>query len=72
MASTKGSRESPRAIDGLAIPIGLIMLVVWAVATFAFSGPGWVHLFLTLGVFFVIWGIVARGSPRPRSSSQRR
>ena len=72
MTSPKSSRESRRAIDDLAIPIGLIMLVVWALATFAFSGPGWVHLLLTLGVFFVIWGIVARGSLRPRSSSPRR
>jgi hypothetical protein len=56
-------------IRSLAIPIGLIMLVVWAVGTFAFEGPGLIHLLLTLGVFMVIWGIVARGTPeadRPR------
>lgn len=39
------------------------MLVVWAIATFAFEGPGIVHLLLTLGVFLIIWGIVARGTP---------
>jgi hypothetical protein len=75
MASTKSSSESPRAsgrIAGVAIPLGLIMLAVWALATFAFSGPGWMHLFLTLGVFFVIWGIVARASPRPRAGATRR
>jgi hypothetical protein len=47
------------------IPLGVVLLVLWALATFAWEGPGWVHLFLTLGVFLVIWGIVARGDPRP-------
>ena len=66
MTSAKSTRDA-RPLAGLAIPLGLIMLVVWALATFAFSGPGWVHLALTLGVFFVIWGIVGRDAPaRPR------
>jgi hypothetical protein len=30
--------------------------------TFAFAAPGWVHLFLTLGVFLLIWRIVAGGT----------
>jgi hypothetical protein len=42
------------------------MLIFWAVMTFAFSGPGWVHLFLTLGVFLLIWGIVASGTEEGR------
>ena len=58
---TRSERE--RYIEKFAIPVGIIMLVGWAVATFALEGPGWVHLFLTLGVFCVIWGIVARGTP---------
>jgi len=37
------------------------MLVFWAIMTFAFEGPGWVHIFLSLGVFLLIWGIVERG-----------
>lgn len=49
----------------LAIPLGIIMLVAWGVATVMFEAPGWVHGLLTLGVFLVIWGIVARGAPYP-------
>ena len=71
MPSAKTSSDA-RPLMGLAIPLGLILLVVWAVATFAFSGPGWVHLFLTLGVFLVIWGIVARGGgAAPRGTPRR-
>lgn len=45
----------------LGIIIGLIMLVVWAVFVFIVNNaPGFVHLFLTLGLFIVIWRIVAR------------
>jgi hypothetical protein len=41
------------------------MLVGWAVWTFAFDpAPGWVHFFLTLGVFLLIWAIVARDETR--------
>jgi uncharacterized membrane protein len=36
------------------------MLVVWGVATVFFEAPGWVHLLLTLGVFLLVWRIVAR------------
>jgi hypothetical protein len=55
------SRES--LIESLALPVGIIMLIVWAVATFALTAPGWVHALLMLGVFSVIWGVVARGTP---------
>ena len=55
------SRES--LIESLALPIGIMMLIVWAVATFALTAPGWVHGLLILGVFGVIWGVVARGTP---------
>ena len=48
------------------IPLGLALLALWAVATFAWEGPGWIHLFLTVGVFLIIWGVVVRGDPRPR------
>lgn len=50
-------------IRSIAVPLGVIMLVVWAIGAFAFEGPGIIHLLLTLGVFFIIWGIVARGTP---------
>ena len=72
MAATKSSRDARRPLETLAIPLGLIMLAVWALSTFAFSGPGWVHLLLTLGVFLVIWGIVARGTLRRGAGTTRR
>ena len=52
-----------------ALPLAIIMLIGWAVWTFAFPpAPGWVHLFLTLGVFLLVWAIVARDTvARPRS-----
>jgi hypothetical protein len=45
---------------------GLAMLVLWAAGTFAFEAPGIIHLFLTLGVFFVILGTVKRTSKKQK------
>ena len=72
MPSSKRPTDARRPIETLGVPLGLIMLAVWALATFAFSGPGWVHLFLILGVFLVIWGIVARGTPTAGARPPRR
>lgn len=47
----------------IGVIIALAMLVLWAVATFAFEAPGWIHLFLTAGVFLLIYRIVVRGTP---------
>jgi hypothetical protein len=45
----------------LGIIVGLIMLIIWAVFVFVVNdAPGFVHLLLTLGLFIVIWRIVAR------------
>jgi hypothetical protein len=49
------------------IVAAIAMLVVWAVATFVFEAPGYVHLLLTAGVFLLIWRIVVRGSPKKSS-----
>lgn len=46
------------------IVAAVALLVVWAVATFAFAGPGWIHLLLTVGVFTLIVRIVVRGTDR--------
>ncbi len=43
--------------------IAVIMLVGWGVWTFAFNAPGWVHIFLTVGVFLLIYRIVVRSTP---------
>ncbi|MEX2180930.1 MAG: DUF5670 family protein [Gemmatimonadaceae bacterium] len=46
---------------------GIAMLILWAAGTFLFSAPGIIHLFLTLGVFFLIFGAVKRAE-RARKS----
>ena len=51
-----------RLMFNIAYPLAIAMLVLWAVVTFALSGPGWIHLFLSLGVFLLIWRIVAGGT----------
>ena len=45
------------------IIVAVIMLVVWAVWTFALNAPGWAHILLTLGVFLLLYRIVVRGTP---------
>lgn len=44
----------------LGIVTAIAILVLWAAATVLTEAPGWVHLFLTLGVFLLIWRIVVR------------
>ncbi len=56
----------------LGIIASVVMLAVWAVATFALDGPGWIHLLLTLGVFLLIWRIVVRGTPGATRKNVRR
>jgi hypothetical protein len=49
--------------------IAIAMLVIWAVVALVFSGPGWIHLLLTLGVSMLIWQIVVRtdkAHPKPK------
>ena len=54
----------------IGIFIAVAMLIVWAVGTFMFEAPGWLHLFLTLGVFLLIYRLVIRGTRgAPRSGS---
>ena len=60
--NTPAASPSSSLLKQAAFPLAIVMLVGWAVWTFAFDpAPGWVHLFLTLGVFLLIWAIVARG-----------
>jgi hypothetical protein len=58
VSSGKPARKAYRVA---LIPAAILMLVFWAIITFAFAGPGWVHIFLSLGVFLLIWGVVERG-----------
>ena len=55
----------------LGIVAGIVMLVVWAISTFMYNGPGWVHLLLTLGVTIIIWRIVARGTKDTPASADK-
>lgn len=47
----------------LGILAGIAMLIGWAIATFMYEAPGWIHLFLSVGVFLIIYRIVVRGTP---------
>lgn len=47
----------------LGILAAIVMLAVWAFATFTTEAPGWIHLLLTVGVFLLIYRIVVRGTP---------
>ena len=61
----------------LGIILAILMLIGWAIATFAYEAPGWVHGLLTVGVFLLIWRIVVRGTrvvdrAAPSGKHQRR
>jgi hypothetical protein len=43
----------------IAIPLAVIVLVLWGVGTFYFEAPGWFHGLLTGGIFLLLWGIVS-------------
>ncbi len=43
----------------LGIIAALAMLVIWAAGALFTEAPGWINLFLSLGVFLLIWRIVA-------------
>ena len=44
------------------IVAAVVLLIVWAVGTFAFAAPGVIHLLLSVGVFLLIWRVVMRGT----------
>lgn len=52
----------------LGILAAVVILAIWAVVALGFSGPGWIHILLTVGVALFIWRIVDRskGKPGPR------
>jgi hypothetical protein len=47
----------------IGIIAGIAMLVLWAIGTFVYEAPGWIHLLLSVGVFLIIYRIVVRGTP---------
>ena len=56
----------------IGILAALVMLVVWAVGTFVYEAPGWIHLLLSAGVFLVIYRIVLRGTPGVDTTTKKR
>ncbi len=48
----------------LGIVTGIVLILIWAISTLMFSGPGWVNLLLTAGVTILIWRVGARGTRR--------
>ena len=56
----------------LGIIAAVVMLVAWAVGTFAFEAPGWIHMLLTAGVFLLIQRIVVRGTAGTRAPTRPR
>lgn len=62
MITAKGR---PSFGDRFAMPVGGVMLILWVLGMVIIDGaPGWLHFFLIFGVFFLIWGIVARDRVR--------
>ena len=47
----------------LGILVAVVMLIVWAIGTFVYEAPGWIHLLLSVGMFLLIYRIVVRGTP---------
>ena len=60
----------------LGIVAALAMLIIWALVTFMTSAPGWIHIFLTMGMALLIYRIVVRGTrgvtPGSKSDGQPR
>jgi uncharacterized membrane protein len=48
----------------IGIIAAIALLVIWAVGALLMEGPGWIHLFLTVGVSLLIYRIVSLDSPK--------
>jgi hypothetical protein len=55
----------------IGILVALAMLVLWAIGTFVYEAPGWIHLLLSAGVFLVIYRIVVRGTPNVDTTTKK-
>jgi hypothetical protein len=57
----------------IGIVAAIAMLAVWALGSFVYEAPGWIHLLLSVGLFVLMWRIVVRGTSRdvPRAPSKR-
>jgi hypothetical protein len=55
----------------IGILAALAMLVLWAIGTFVYEAPGWIHLLLSAAVFLVIYRIVVRGTPNVDTTTKK-
>ena len=55
----------------LGILAGIGLLVIWAIGALIYDAPGWINLFLTVGVFLILWRIVVRGDRRHPAPKQK-
>jgi hypothetical protein len=55
----------------IGILAALAMLVLWAIGTFVYEAPGWIHLLLSAGVFLLIYRIVVRGTPNVDTTTKK-
>jgi hypothetical protein len=62
LTQSTGCSELGQLMD-IGLLAGIAMLIVWAIGTFVYEAPGWIHLLLSVGVFLVIYRIVVRGTP---------
>jgi hypothetical protein len=61
MTSIRRTNGLSRYLVGMDVGLiaGIVMLIVWAVGSFALDAPGWIHILLSGGMFLVIWRIAA-------------
>ncbi len=48
----------------IGIIAAIALLLIWAIGALLMEGPGWIHLFLTVGVSLLIYRIVSRDSAK--------
>jgi uncharacterized membrane protein len=52
----------------IGIIAAIALLVIWAIGALLMEGPGWIHLFLTVGVSLLIYRIVLRDTAKDTTS----
>ncbi|MDB4892783.1 MAG: hypothetical protein JWL61_4638 [Gemmatimonadetes bacterium] len=48
----------------IGIIAAIALLLIWAIGALLMEGPGWIHLFLTVGVSLLIYRIVSHDSAK--------
>jgi uncharacterized membrane protein len=50
--------------------VAVAMLIGWGAATMFLDAPGWVHLFLTVGVFLLLYRIATRAPAKKEKKTE--